>query len=185
MILEIKREYLSYGHFSWGILFLEVNNSWNEAILQLTSRLFFSSKLRGERGTGRLAWCWFYKRLPLKSYATNCLNTYDQDWGVLFLKWKLDSHLLQLPLHCRSLLLGAARWTTKINNNNQNKQIPVNWGESDWGLYKMSFHSAENSGILRPKWEKYLTDTRIKKNGSSKGKIHVEYQWQNWYSWEN
>lgn len=39
--VEFKREYLSYGHFSWIKLFQKSNNPWNVAILKLLLKVFF------------------------------------------------------------------------------------------------------------------------------------------------
>jgi len=56
-ILGIKREYLSYRHFSWRILLLKTYSSWKVAILKplplLLSFVLISSTLAGARGTGR------------------------------------------------------------------------------------------------------------------------------------
>ena len=39
--VEFKREYLSYGHFSWIKLFQKSKNPWNVAILKLLLKVFF------------------------------------------------------------------------------------------------------------------------------------------------
>ena len=74
LMVTLVGEYCSWR---WTILEMKLHSTANVKII------FFNQNWQGEGGQAvRLPRCWFYVRLPVKSSATNCQNTYDQDWGV-------------------------------------------------------------------------------------------------------